>query len=85
MYYVYVLQSKKDLGLYIGYTKEINKRLKAHASGKVKSTKNRRPLVPVYYEGYLGKKDATARERHLKTHQQRNFLKEQIKNSLMAT
>jgi putative endonuclease len=85
MFYVYVLQSEKDRKLYIGYTEDLKERLFYHNSGKVKSTKNRRPLKIIYYEAYINKLDAMARERHLKTHQQRNFLKERIKNTLLAT
>jgi putative endonuclease len=85
MHYVYVLQSRKDLKLYIGYTEDVFDRLSSHNAGRVKSTKNRRPLVLVYYEAFLNKGDATKRESHLKTHQQRDLLRERIKNSLLAT
>lgn len=85
MYFVYVLQSQKDKKLYIGYSENINERLNYHNSGKVKSTRNRRPLTLVYYEAYINKLDATSREYHLKTHQQRDLLKQRIKNTLMVT
>lgn len=85
MYYVYVLQSQKDLKLYIGYTEDLVNRINVHNSGKVKSTKNRIPFTLVYYEAYRDKQDATKRERHLKTHQQKDFLKERIKYSLLVT
>ncbi|MFH1543063.1 MAG: GIY-YIG nuclease family protein [Patescibacteria group bacterium] len=44
IYYVYVLKSKKDSKLYYGFTRNLNKRLVEHNSGKVTSTKYRRPL-----------------------------------------
>ena len=34
MYYVYVLQSKKDKKLYMGYTDNLQKRFKQHNDGK---------------------------------------------------
>ena len=37
-----------------------------HNSGKVYSTKNRRPLQLIYYEAYLSEKDARHRESNLK-------------------
>ncbi|MCE9549121.1 GIY-YIG nuclease family protein [Candidatus Nomurabacteria bacterium] len=45
MYYVYILKSLKDENLYIGRTKDFNRRFREHNSGKVSSTKSRRPFV----------------------------------------
>ena len=66
-YYVYVLQSQKDEKFYVGYTKDIQKRLEEHNSGKVRSTKERRPLELIYWEGCLNQQDAIKREKYLKT------------------
>ncbi len=43
MYFVYVLRSEVDDRLYKGLTKNIDKRLKEHNSGKMKSTKGYTP------------------------------------------
>jgi len=53
-----------------------------HNSGKVKSTKNRRPFVLVYYEAYAHKLDATKREYKIKKGQQREIIKKRLKYSL---
>lgn len=45
MYYVYILKSIKDNNLYIGRTNNFDRRLKEHNSGKVSSTKSRKPFV----------------------------------------
>jgi len=82
MYYVYVLKSKKDTNLYIGYSTNLKVRFSEHNLGKVKSTKSRIPFELVYYEAYKDKQDATKRENFLKTHQQRDLLKERLKYSL---
>lgn len=66
MFYVYVLKSKKDGLLYTGSTKNLIKRLKEHNSGQVISTRLRRPLEVVYYEGYKSEIDARIREHNLK-------------------
>lgn len=66
-YYVYVLYSLKDKMLYTGYTEDLNKRIKAHNEGKVLSTKQRRPLILIYWEGCLDQQDATRREKYLKS------------------
>jgi len=66
MYYVYVLFSKKDLKLYVGYTQELKRRLHEHKSAQSKSTKHRLPLLLIYYETYLMESDAKRREKYLK-------------------
>jgi len=83
MHYIYVLQSKKDKNLYIGVTADLKTRFKKHNSGKVKSTKSRKPFALVYYEAYKDKRDATKREYNLKTGQQRELLKKRLKYSLI--
>ena len=52
-FYIYVLRSEKDGNNYVGFTSDLRKRLKEHEKGYVKSTKNRRPLKLIYFEGYL--------------------------------
>ncbi len=82
MYYTYVLQSKKDGQFYTGCTKDLRTRLKLHNSGKVYSTKNRKPLQLVHYEAFLDKTDAFAREQWLKTGWGRNQLAKMLHNFL---
>lgn len=79
MYYVYVLRSVKDKQFYVGYTNDMKKRLADHKNGKVSSTKNRRPLELVYYEGCLKQQDATEREKYLKTAWGKRYIKNRIK------
>ncbi|HBI25225.1 TPA: excinuclease ABC subunit C [Candidatus Wolfebacteria bacterium] len=45
MYYVYILKSEKDNGMYVGKTNNLQRRLEEHKGGHVSSTKSRRPLV----------------------------------------
>ena len=66
MFYVYILKSKKDNQLYIGYTNDLRRRIKEHEVGENQSTKSRRPLKLVYYEAYRSKDDAMKREKMLK-------------------
>ncbi|TSA44848.1 GIY-YIG nuclease family protein [bacterium] len=67
MNYVYILRSKKDKSLYIGfYPYDLRVRLMKHHQGLVKSTRNIRPLELIYYEAYKSKKDAMIREKRLK-------------------
>lgn len=80
--YVYVLQSIKDGKKYVGYTKDIRKRLEAHQKGLVESTKNRRPMKLIYFEVCLSQADATHREKYLKTHHGKMFIKNRLKSYL---
>jgi len=51
--YVYVLQSLENNKFYTGYAKNLKLRFELHQQGKVKSTKNRRPLRLIYAEACL--------------------------------
>ena len=66
MYFFYILKSCQDGELYFGYSDNLKKRLEQHNSGKVVSTKPRKPLVLVYYEAYYSKRDAIQREHNIK-------------------
>ena len=83
MFYVYVLKSKKDNKLYIGYTNNLKKRIQEHNKGKNFSTAQRGPFSLVYYEAFKSQKDATAREKKLKQFKSTyGHLKKRIANSL---
>ena len=75
MFFVYVLQSEKGNKRYIGFTDNLERRLQEHTNGKVKSTKNRRPLKLVYLEEYDSKIETMNREKFLKSGFGRSFLK----------
>jgi putative endonuclease len=82
MYYVYVLRSQLDGKLYIGYTTNLRNRIQEHNSGEVTSTKPRRPLELIFYEGYKSLEDAKRRERYLKTTKGKSSLNMMLRNSL---
>ncbi|MBO1700430.1 GIY-YIG nuclease family protein [Eubacterium callanderi] len=66
-HYVYILKCK-DSSLYTGWTTDIEKRLKAHNSGKgAKYTKSRKPVELVYKEEFDNKSDALRREAAIKS------------------
>ena len=80
MYYTYVLKSYKDGKMYTGSTKDLKLRFEQHEKGSVKSTKHRRPLELIYYEACLSEEDALRREKYLKTHYGKMFLKNRLKS-----
>ena len=77
-YYPYVLKSKRDGKLYIGYSNTLKKRIKEHNKGLIDATKPRRPLELIYYEACLTKENALKREKYFKTDFGRNFLKNRL-------
>ena len=79
-YYVYILESLKDGKKYTGYTSNLPLRFEAHLAGKVPSTKDRRPLKIINFEGCLNQQDATKREKYLKTHYGKMFLGNRLKS-----
>ncbi|WP_462325621.1 GIY-YIG nuclease family protein [Desulfoplanes sp.] len=80
MFYTYVLQSEKDGNLHVGYSKDLKLRFEQHAKGYVESTKNRRPLKLIYYEACLTTEGAIRREKYLKTHYGKMYLKKRLKS-----
>ncbi len=67
MYFVYVLQSRKDSSYYIGYTANLVKRIKEHNSGKTRSLRHRLPVDLIYYEEFENKRKTKDRENQIKS------------------
>jgi putative endonuclease len=82
MQYVYILKSKKDDKNYVGYTKNLKLRFEQHQKGLVVATKNRRPLILIYYEACISQQDATHREKYLKTAYGKRYIKSRLKSYL---
>lgn len=78
MYFTYVLRSEKDDKLYIGHTNNLKRRFIEHNNGYVESTKNRRPLILIYYEACIKEQKAIEREQYFKTGFGRRYLKNRI-------
>ena len=78
MYFVYLLKSLKDNKYYIGQTDDVEKRVKQHNSGLVKSTKSRRPFVLVGVQAYKSRNEARWLEYNLKNHsdKKKKFIKQ---------
>jgi putative endonuclease len=81
-HYVYVLQSDIDRNFYVGYTTNLINRLRQYNSRRVISTRMRLPVRLVYWEGCLSQKDATTREKYLKTAWGKRYIKNRLKDYL---
>ncbi len=82
MYYVYILKSKKDDGLYIGFTENLRQRFKEHNNKENQSTKSRTPFTLIFYESYVNKYDALRREKYFKSGKGRTSLNLMLKETL---
>ena len=76
MYFIYVLQSLKDGRTYVGYTSNLEERLKRHNSGQVTATRHRMPLKLLFSEQFEIIQEAKKRELYWKNGSGRRKLKQ---------
>ena len=77
-YFVYVLGSykKKKIITYVGYTKNLEKRLNLHNKGKGAKFTRGRTWKIIYCEKFLTKKEAISREYYIKKNRKfRSFIR----------
>ncbi|MTI89084.1 MAG: GIY-YIG nuclease family protein [Balneolaceae bacterium] len=67
MFYVYILKSKVKEWRYVGFTRDLRKRVKEHNSGKSRATKNYKPFDLVSYVAVSDKETALKLERYFKS------------------
>jgi predicted GIY-YIG superfamily endonuclease len=78
-FYVYILQSKADQKhFYIGFTEELNARLKAHNAGHVPHTTKFRPWRIKTAIAFTERERAIEFERYLKSASGRAFAKKRL-------
>ena len=83
-YYVYMLvnKNKNKLFSYVGYTNNIEKRIKLHNNSNGAKFTMGRKWILCYKETYLSKSKAMSREYELKKDRKfRNFLKEKFRKN----
>ncbi|MCL4437665.1 GIY-YIG nuclease family protein [Patescibacteria group bacterium] len=74
--FVYILKSASDGKTYVGSTNNLDRRLKQHNSGRVKSTKYKIPLKVLFVEEFATLSEARKREVWWKSGAGRDKLKE---------
>ena len=72
-YNVYVIQNKAGR-IYIGYTADLDKRLKSHNEGRSFWTRNKGPWQIIHSEVLDTRGEAMIREKYLKTGVGRDFI-----------
>ncbi len=75
-YIVYVLKSKSANKSYVGFTNDLERRIKEHNSGRHFYTKRYMPWEIIYQEKIGDLQSARKREKYLKSATGRKFLKE---------
>jgi putative endonuclease len=66
-WFVYALRSLRDTNLYIGISRNPDKRVQAHNKGVTVSTKNRRPFVLIFKERCESRREAREKEKYYKS------------------
>ena len=74
MFYTYILKSTKSGKYYIGHAGDLDKRVKLHNQGNVRSTKRDRPWEIFHAEKFTNITDAIRRERQWKSWKSRDSL-----------
>ena len=74
MYHTYILKSKKNNQYYIGYTSDLDVRLKLHNNNKVSATKNLGPWEIFHKEEFRTEREAIHRERQIKSWKSRKAI-----------
>ena len=80
-HYVYILQSEKDGGYYVGETHDVASRLAFHNAGLQRSTCSRIPFRLVYTEEFPDRHAALKREKEIKRYKGGNSFKRLIEGS----
>ncbi len=75
MYYVYILKSEIKEKTYVGFTNNLERRIKEHNSGKSKFTGKYTPWRVIYQEKFATLVEARVRELYLKSAAGRKFRK----------
>lgn len=78
MYYVYFLSNQSGNFIYVGYSSNVDRRVKQHNAGNVISTKFHRPLTLKGFIAVDSKKKALKLERYFKGGSGKAFLRKRI-------
>jgi len=77
-YYVYVLKCKEDNSIYIGFTRNLAKRLWEHKNKLSNYTKSKNDWELLWYCVFDNENNAINFEKYLKSHSGRIFIKRRI-------
>ena len=82
MHYVYILWSEKENKFYIGYTVDLERRLKEHGNGCCHTTARMDNPKLVFFEAFVCENDARRREQYFKTTKGKKALRLMLREGL---
>jgi putative endonuclease len=74
MFFVCILQSKKDFSFYVGQCGNLDSRMSKHYDGMSKYTSGKRPWKLVYFELYKTRSEAIKREIQIKSKKSKIYI-----------
>ncbi len=77
-YYVYIIQSKKDKSIYIGFTTNLTRRIKEHNNNFSGYTKSKSPWSLIWYCVFADELSAKSFEKYLKSGSGKAFIQKRI-------
>jgi putative endonuclease len=77
-FYVYILESTTSQAFYVGFTEDLQARLKAHNAGEVSHTSKYRPWRIKTAVAFTNREKALEFERYLKSSSGRAFAKKRL-------
>ena len=84
MHFVYILWSKKDERFYIGYTADLDRRMKEHKNGQCHTTLRMDNPQLIFCEGFISQADALRREGYFKTTKGKKTLRLMLRESILV-
>ena len=76
MYFIYILLNELKTRTYIGVAEDVEKRLKEHNAGRVKSSKPYRSYKIIHTESFNTLSEARQKEKYFKTSTGRRKIRE---------
>lgn len=85
MYSVYILYSKNLNQTYVGFTSNLERRLKEHKQSPTKTTRRSNDYILVWYAKFIERSFAEKFEKYLKSHSGRIFMRKRLIGDLIVT
>jgi predicted GIY-YIG superfamily endonuclease len=83
MFFVYILYSKTINQTYVGFTTNLDKRLKNHKENPTRTTSRAADYKLIWYASFSSRELAELFEKYLKTHSGRAFMNKRLIGDLM--
>ena len=79
VYFVYILQSERDGSYYVGFTSDLEDRMRRHNEGRSVYTRAKVPWKLIYHEIVDSKSEAMNREKEIKAKKNRDYIEHLVR------